>query len=83
MNEDKIINKLLEHDDRFEQLKTKIFDTKKEILDSMLETEDRLAKMLIKNEQEDMAVKEGLRRHEDKLDNHEERLNQLQPQFQT
>ncbi len=63
MNEDMVIQKLLEHDKKFEELNKKIDDYHRETLG----VADYLLKMLKNQETEQAAFRHALMRHEERI----------------
>ena len=63
MNEDMVIQKLLEHDKKFEELENKIDDLRREVLGVL----DYVIKLIKKVETEQAAFHHALMRHEERI----------------
>lgn len=70
MNEDKIIQKLFEHDERFERLETKIDDTHREVLHGM----DEIMVILKRLDEERVFTYEMVKRIEERVDTHDREI---------
>lgn len=83
--EDKIIKKLVEHDDRLDRIEEKVnkIDSKLEGFDNFMAGQDKIIKILETMQQENLAGKNREDRLEEKIDDHEVRINKLEVHTQT
>lgn len=70
MNEEKIINKLFEHDERFERLENKIDDVRREVLQGM----DEMTVILKRLDGERVFTYEMVKRIEERVDTHDREI---------
>lgn len=79
MNEDKIIQKLIEHDEQFEDLKGKINDlpTRQEFL----QKEDEIIKILNRLDQERIFTMQAIKRIEVEVEQHSQEIKQIKQQL--
>lgn len=63
MNEDKIIKKLIDHDDEFQKVREEIRESRNDVLTG----QDTIIGMLQKFDTEQAAMRSALKRHEDDI----------------
>ena len=79
MNEDKIIQKLFEHDEKFERVATK--DSVDRLRDEMIRGQEEMITILRRLDQERIFTAEWVRRIEKEVEEHREEIKRIKVQL--
>lgn len=77
MNEDRVINILMDHEDRLSRIEDNM--ATKQDVHEMSDTLDKILKLIQKTDQEVTMIAHGMRRHEDRIENIEKDVIKIKP----